>query len=301
MLAKLAKLNTFVYPMVLGISDSDSGVFLAKMEKAIPTSVFERLTGLVEEIAEKELASNFKNAAHTWKLDGSPVTEMDAKVQLVLEDALPKIISAPVLGEEMPQAKQEAIWKQRDAGIWCVDPIDGTTNFINGIPYFAISISFIRGSESIIGLVFNPMSKENYYAEKGGGAYLDGARLRKGSNGRSQLSECVASVDLKRLPHSLRSRLTSAPPYASQRNFGAASLEWCHVASGLFDLYIHGSQKIWDLAAGSLVLSESGGIMSSFADDDLWLGEELHRSVLASGSQIIFKQLRDWLSSTEEI
>ena len=118
MLAKLAKLNTFVYPMVLGISDSDSGVFLAKMEKVIPTSVFERLTGLVEEIAEKELASNFKNAAHTWKLDGSPVTEMDAKVQLVLEDALPKIISAPVLGEEMPQAKQEAIWKQRDAGIF---------------------------------------------------------------------------------------------------------------------------------------------------------------------------------------
>jgi len=267
------------------------------MSKFSTTVVLDQLTDLAKYISEKEIIPNFKTSTHVRKSDGSPVTPVDVAVQSILEDRLPKILNVPVLGEEMPADKQSQIWGLRDSGIWCVDPIDGTTNFINGIPYFAVSIAYFSGGKSIFGLVFNPISGEVFTAEEGGGAYLGDQNLSDNATRHARLEECVASVDFKRLPEALRMRLVFAPPYASQRNFGAASLEWCHVASGLFDVYVHGNQKVWDYAAGALIVSEAGGVMSSFATtkDHFWDGDALSRPVIAARDPAIFKDWSNWL------
>ena len=80
----------------------------------------------------------------------------------------------------------------------------------------------------------------------------------------------MAQVDFKRLPPALARDLVAEPPYSSQRNFGASTLEWCYVAAGRFDVYLHGGQKLWDYAAGSLVLEEAGGLMCTLDHDDFW-------------------------------
>jgi myo-inositol-1(or 4)-monophosphatase len=146
----------------------------------------------------------------------------------------------------------------------------------------------------------NPMTGQLFTAEKGGGAWLGARSLLENQSRHVRLRECVASVDFKRLPESLRTRLVSSPPYASQRNFGAAALEWCDVASGLFDVYVHGNQKIWDFAAGALILSEAGGVMASFKKVPFWSDDALARPVIAARDPAIFEEWSDWLAPSLE-
>ena len=263
-------------------------------------SVLDQVVDLAKDLSDREIIPFFKKISHYRKNDGSPVTAVDAAVQTALEAALPKIVKAPVLGEEMTNNQQIQIWGQRDTGIWCVDPIDGTTNFVNGIPYFAVSIAYFQEGEPVIGLVMNPMTGQLFTAEKGGGAWLGARSLLENQSRHVRLRECVASVDFKRLPESLRTRLVSSPPYASQRNFGAAALEWCDVASGLFDVYVHGNQKIWDFAAGALILSEAGGVMASFKKVPFWSDDALARPVIAARDPAIFEEWSDWLAPSLE-
>ncbi|MBA4739462.1 MAG: inositol monophosphatase family protein [Burkholderiales bacterium] len=266
------------------------------MSKISATTVLDQVIDLAKDLSDREIIPFFKNISHLRKSDGSPVTAVDASVQSALEDALPKILKAPVLGEEMTNDQQMQIWGQRDTGLWCVDPIDGTTNFVNGIPYFAVSIAYFKGGEPVIGLVLNPITGQVFTAENGGGAWLGGRSLLQNRSRHTSLRECVASVDFKRLPEPLSARLVSSPPYASQRNFGAAALEWCDVASGLFDVYVHGNQKIWDFAAGALILSEAGGVMASFTKGPFWLDETLSRPVIAARDPMIFEEWSNWLA-----
>ena len=135
-------------------------------------SVLDQVVDLAKDLSDREIIPFFKKISHYRKNDGSPVTAVDAAVQTALEAALPKIVKAPVLGEEMTNNQQIQIWGQRDTGIWCVDPIDGTTNFVNGIPYFAVSIAYFLKGEPVIGLVMNPMTGQLFTAEKGGGKTL---------------------------------------------------------------------------------------------------------------------------------
>lgn len=268
------------------------------MSKFSTTTVLDQVADLVKALSEREIVPFFNKVSHLRKSDGSPVTAVDAAVQSALEDALPKILKAPVLGEEMTSDQQIQIWGQRDTGIWCVDPVDGTTNFINGIPYFAVSIAYFKGGKPIVGLVFNPITRQIFTAEEGGGAWLGARSLLERPSTHTRLRECVAGVDFKRLPEPLRARLVSSPPYASQRNFGAAALEWCDVAAGLFDVYVHGNQKIWDFAAGALILSEAGGVMGSFAKGPFWDDDNLSRPVIAARNPEIFKEWSDWLDAS---
>ena len=270
------------------------------MSKFSAASVLDQVTDLAKSLSEREIVPFFKKISHLRKNDGSPVTAVDTAVQSALEHSLPKIVKAPVLGEEMTNSQQARIWSQRDTGIWCVDPIDGTTNFVNGIPYFAVSIAYLQEGEPIIGLVLNPITGQVFAAEKGGGAWLGGVSLLENGSRHTHLRECVASVDFKRLPEPLRKRLVTSPPYASQRNFGAATLEWCDVASGLFDVYVHGNQKVWDFAAGALILSEAGGVMASFRKAPFWRDEALSRSVIAARDPAIFEEWSNWLAISLE-
>jgi myo-inositol-1(or 4)-monophosphatase len=182
--------------------------------------------------------------------------------------------------------------------LWCVDPIDGTSNFVNGLPYFAVSVALMKKGRSVLGVVYDPVADEVFYAEKGGGAFLNGERLPIKEH-VPHLRNAMAQVDFKRLPERLARELVAAPPYSSQRNFGASTLEWCYVAAGRFDVYLHGGQKLWDYAAGSLILEEAGGLMSSLSQDDFWADTLWQRSAIAARDPSLFDTWKRWVRARQ--
>ncbi len=252
------------------------------------------VVAVVRSVAQQEIMPRYQQVSRQIKVDGSVVTEADFAVQEILLRELQKIYPVAVMGEEMSEQMQLKKWMEGDAGLWNVDPIDGTSNFLNGLPYFAISVALMKQGKSVLGVVYNPVTNEMFYAEKGKGAYLNGQPLpfRKSF---PALSSAIANVDLKRLNGKLAGKIAVDPPYASQRNYGACTLEWCYAAAGYFDLYLHGGQKPWDYAAGSLILEEAGGYMSGFNQDDFWGGSPWRRSVIAGIDQSLFIQWRDWV------
>jgi myo-inositol-1(or 4)-monophosphatase len=154
---------------------------------------------------------------------------------------------------------------------WIVDPLDGTTNFLHGIPQFAISIALQREGTLIAGVIYNPANDELYTAERGKGAFLNDHRLRVAS--RRSLSECVIACGLPHIGrgnHEL-SRLEMAElqnRVAGLRRFGAASLDMAFVAAGRLDGYWERNLQAWDMAAGQIIVREAGGLVSGIAGDD---------------------------------
>ena len=238
--------------------------------------------------------ARYLKVAHQRKSDGSLFTEADLAAQDRLMQLLPTIVPAPVVGEEMPLELQQQRWSAGKSGVWCVDPIDGTSNFVNGLPYFAISVALMRQGRSVLGVVYDPVADELFSAERGGGSFLNGERLPIKER-VPQLGSAMAEVDFKRLSVPLAQALAASPPYSSQRNFGASTLEWCYVAAGRFDVYLHGGQKLWDYAAGSLILEEAGGLMCSLDNDDFWANEGWKRSVLAARTPELFDAWVRWV------
>ena len=247
-------------------------------------------------VAEKEIMPRYMKVSHQQKIDGSLCTEADLAAQEALTSKLQAIHNVPVLGEEMSLAQQEEIWGDGKHELWCIDPIDGTSNFVHGLPYFAISVALIRGGKSVLGVIYDPVGKEVFAAEQGKGAFLNGTRMLKRSVCK-ELSGALANVDMKRLDGKLSSLLASHPPYASQRNFGASTLDWCYTAAGRYDAYLHGGQKLWDYAAGSLILQEAGGFISCLEQDDFFHGNVWQRSVVAALDEQIFTEWKRWIRS----
>lgn len=252
----------------------------------------------VRKVAQQEIMPRYMQVARKVKSDGSSFTEADVAAQEVLLQALQAIRQGAFMGEEMSLEEQEAQWLKAVTGsvdgLWSVDPIDGTSNFLNGLPYFAISVAWMVQGKSVLGVVYNPVSDEMFYAEKARGAFLNNKPLPMKRH-NAVLSSAIANVDLKRLHKKLATEVAAHPPYASQRNYGACALEWCYTAAGYFDLYLHGGQKPWDYAAGSLILEEAGGHMSGFEHDDYWAGSPWRRSVIAALDADLFRQWRNWI------
>ena len=163
---------------------------------------------------------------------------------------------------------------------WIVDPLDGTTNFLHGIPQFAISIALQREGTVIAGVIYNPANDELYVAERGKGAFLNDQRLRVA--GRRNLSDCVIACGLPHIgrgDHEL-SRAEMAElqnRVAGLRRFGAASLDMAFVAAGRLDGYWERNLSPWDIAAGQIMVREAGGIIS---------GIEGHDDALRSGNVV---------------
>ncbi|MCB1887282.1 MAG: inositol monophosphatase family protein, partial [Rhodocyclaceae bacterium] len=189
------------------------------------------LESLVREIARDEILPRYLKTARNRKADGSLFTEADIESQRKLAEALPKLAPGAVLGEEMNAEEQARVWKEGRKGLWCIDPIDGTTNFANGIPFFCVSVAYMMDHEPLFGVVYNPVTDESFFAAKGAGAYLNGVELPLRAPA-ARLADAVAGVDFKRISHHLGNELAVRPPYYSQRNFGASALEWCLVAAG---------------------------------------------------------------------
>ena len=154
---------------------------------------------------------------------------------------------------------------------WIVDPLDGTTNFLHGIPQFAISIGLQREGTIIAGVIYNPANDELYIAERGKGAFLNDQRIRVAA--RRKLDECVIACGLphigrgdhelfRREMHEMQNRV------AGLRRFGAASLDLAFVAAGRLDGYWERNLSPWDLAAGTILVREAGGFVSDCDGQD---------------------------------
>jgi myo-inositol-1(or 4)-monophosphatase len=204
----------------------------------------------------------------------------------------------PVLGEEMSGAVQQRLLGNSDVGVWCLDPLDGTSNYAYGFPYFCVSLALLREGEPVLGCIFDPVHDECFCAERGAGAYCDGRPLRLGSE-RTELRECLAIVDLKRLPKEDLPSMGGQSPFRSQRNLGSVALDWCWLAAGRIQLYLHGGQKLWDYAAGQLIASEAGAVSSLFARNGGPPVKELSldpRMAIAAENEALFGRLLDWWS-----
>ncbi|HCX13970.1 MAG TPA: inositol monophosphatase [Rhodospirillaceae bacterium] len=163
---------------------------------------------------------------------------------------------------------------------WIIDPIDGTTNFLHGIPHFAISIGLQMDEEIIAGLVYNPVTNEMFYAEKGKGAFLNDHRLRVSA--RSDLGDSIIAtgIPFRGIPghSSFLNRLERVMKVtAGVRRMGTASLDLAYVAAGRYDGFWEVGLKPWDIAAGLLLVQEAGGFISDI---------EGGRTMLATGDVV---------------
>jgi len=257
-------------------------------------ALLKKVIAAVKQVASEEIMPRYLKVTRQYKSDGSLCTEADLAAQLALSKKLQAILPVPVLGEEMTTAEQQLLWEAGHEGLWCVDPIDGTSNFVRGLPYFAVSVALMRAGKSVMGVVFNPVTNEVFAAEREQGAFLNGEKLIA-REATVKLEKALAGVDLKRLNKKLATKLAGDSPYCSQRNFGASALDWCYTAAGRFDMYLHGGQHLWDYAAGSLVLSESGGYSCCIENDDFAQGDIWHRSVIAARDKKLFEEWKSWV------
>lgn len=218
------------------------------------------LETLIREAARDELVARFRRTSRRIKADGTWITEADLAMQERLKSALAaRHPGVGFLGEEMEPAEQERLLADDSGpGLWVLDPLDGTNNFAAGIPLFGVSLALLREGRIVAGIVYDPMHDESFAATLGGGATLNGEPLHATPAG-IPIARTTACIDFKRLPPQLAARIAATPPYSSQRSIGSVALDWCWVAAGRFHLYLHGRQRLWDYAAGSLVLAEAGG------------------------------------------
>jgi len=258
----------------------------------------ERLCTLLRKVSDKEICPRFRQVASHSKQDGSLVTAADLAAQQHIADDLARLYpDTPLLGEEMSATEQERLLTDAETGVWCLDPLDGTSNYACGFPYFGVSLALLRGTEAVLGVIFDPVRGECFCAEQGGGAFLDGAPLRASSQ-RSELGDCLALVDLKRLPASHLVRMGGDAPYRSQRNLGSVALDWCWLAAGRGQLYLHGGQKLWDYSAGRLIACEAGIPSRLFARGGSVPRPGLSlepRMAVAAANGRLFERWIDWL------
>jgi myo-inositol-1(or 4)-monophosphatase len=268
---------------------------------AITVAFAARVIDAVRAAAADEIVPRFRSVTGSnpagasqprRKDDGTLVTEADLGAQRTLIRRLAALDDAPVLGEEMAAAEQQAIWAS-EGRFWCVDPLDGTSNFSNGIAFFAISVALMESLRPVLGIVYDPIADEAFYAVRGAGAWLNHRPLASSSHGPA-MDAAVAEVSVHRNPR-LRSALTHRRPYGKRLTSGSSALSWCHLAAGRIDAYLHTGQMAWDFSAGALVLAEAGGLCATFDNDDFWDTKDFRRSVIAARTAALFHEWKRWI------
>ena len=228
--------------------------------------------------AEKASKSVIRDFGEVEKLQVSKkgprdfVTKTDKHVEKILIEELSKTKkNYSFLSEEVGSIEN----KDKD-NIWIIDPIDGTTNFLHGIPHFAICIALESKKEIISGLIYDPIKDEMFYAEKNKGAYLNNQRLRVSN--KNLIDECLFSSNHEGVKFS----------NLNMRYSGCAALDLAYVASGRLDGFFHNKINIWDVAAGALLVKEAGGIVN-----DLYKFDQNNIDIRASSGAINDKMLEN--------
>ncbi|MDU8913986.1 inositol monophosphatase family protein [Aestuariicoccus sp. MJ-SS9] len=184
------------------------------------------------------------------------------------------VAAETILKEELMGARPTYGWLGEEGGgedgqdptrRWIVDPLDGTTNFLHGLPHWAVSIALEHKGKIVAGVVFDPAKDEMFYAEKGSGAWLnDSKRLRV--SGRSRMIEAIFATGIpfaakRTLPATLKDLARLMPECAGVRRFGSAALDLAYVAAGRYEGYWERELNIWDTAAGYLIAVEAGALV----------------------------------------
>ncbi len=225
------------------------------------------------EKASKSLIRDFgelENLQVSIKGPSDFVTSADKKVEEIIIEELQKSKKKfSFLTEESGHIKND----DKD-NIWIIDPIDGTTNFLHGIPHFAISVALQSYGEIISGLIFDPIKNEIFYAEKSNGSYLNNKRIRVSN--RKKIGECLFASNGKKFKNV---ELTI-------RKSGSAALDMAYVAAGRYDGYFQDNLNLWDIAAGIILVKEAGGTIN-----DVNLSKKNNIEILASSTNINPKML----------
>jgi myo-inositol-1(or 4)-monophosphatase len=186
------------------------------------------------------------------------------------------------LSRQMPEAaivSEEGTARAGSGKVWYVDPLDGTTNFVQGFPVFAVSVGLVESSDLknptlLSGVVFNPVTGDMFYAARGRGSYLGDVRLGVGT--KTKLADAVIATGFPRRYHAelatyLREFRALFPQCRAIRRAGAASLDLCWTAQGVFDGFWEHKLSPWDIAAGVLIVQEAGGRCTDFEDQAAFL------------------------------
>jgi len=210
------------------------------------------------------------------------VTKADIKAeQVIREDLMHARPAYGWMGEES-EPVEGADPRRR----WIVDPLDGTTNFLHGLPHWCISIAMENKDEIVAGVIYDPIKDELFTAEKGGGAWVNGKRIRVSN--RKDLSECLFATGVpfgarKTLGQTTKDLISLMPVCAGVRRLGSAALDLAYVAAGRYDGYWERELQPWDMAAGLLMVREAGGYVSDMAGGTDIFGTG---GVIASNSEI---------------
>ena len=198
------------------------------------------------------------------------VTNSDLRVEKIIIDELKKAKpNYSIISEE------NGVDNNKDKNnTWIIDPIDGTINFLHGIPHFAISIALRSNNEIISGLIFDPIKNEMFFAEKDNGAYFNNQRIRVSK--KNELNNCLFVTGGK----------INQEPDLSYRKSGCAALDMAYVAAGRYDGYFQYNLNLWDIAAGIVLVKEAGGILN-----EIDLSNNKNIKIIASSTVINSKLL----------
>ncbi len=259
------------------------------------------LRRLVETAGQDIVLAQFRKAACHVKSDGSMVTDADLASSDFLQNALAKHWpEINFLSEEMTAQEQMAVLSC-DKPFWCLDPLDGTSNYVAGIPIFGVCIALIVDQRPVLGIIYDPVHNECFSAADGQGSWVNDTPTQEmNATAEPSMQRATALVDLKRLSLPIQRKLAVSPPYASQRNVGSCALEWAWMASKRGHLYLHGAQRIWDMAAGVLILQESGGLSQTLDGETSFKCELTPRSIVASPYRTLFNTWCQWLSKVQD-
>ena len=196
------------------------------------------------------------------------VTNSDLKAEKIIIEELEKARpNFSFISEE------KGVKKNKDSNnTWIIDPIDGTINFLHGIPHFAISIALKSNNEIVSGLIFDPIKDEMFYAEKDNGAFLNNQRVRVSN--KNNFDECLFAIGGK---------IADEPNFTNRRS-GSAALDLAYVAAGRYDGYFQKNLNLWDIAAGIILVQEAGGVVENSNIDNI-----KNVNVVASNPNITLK------------
>jgi myo-inositol-1(or 4)-monophosphatase len=240
--------------------------------------------------AGKSLVKDFReveNLQVSAKGPGDFVSKADREAERIIKEEL--LGGRPTYG-----------WLGEETGVtegvdptrrWIVDPLDGTTNYLHGMPHWAISIALEHKGEIVSGVVFDAAKDEMFYAEKGAGAWMNDRRLRV--SGRRNLHEAVFATGVpfgakKTMPAMVGDLARLMPACAGMRRWGAASLDLAYVAAGRFDGYWERELNSWDIAAGIIIVKEAGGLVSAIRDGD----DILEKGAIICANDALFEPFR---------
>ena len=247
--------------------------------------------------ASRSLIRDFgeiENLQVSEKGPGDFVSSADKRTEKILIDELQKAHPEyGILSEETG-----IINKLNVKNRWIIDPIDGTMNFLNGIPQFAISVGYEEDGEIKSGVIFNPITNEMFCAEKGNGAYLNNSRIRVSN--KKKIKDALLVTGGPKWSSKIKNKIFSeyikiSNNVSNVRKFGSAALDMAYVACGRFDGYWQRELNYWDIAAGIIILKESGGFVDFFEED---VNSPLKKNILATNS-IIHNDLSDLINKKD--